>query len=86
MSMSEGTVVMSVSYGCESWAFNAKERKVVDTLEIKCLRKMFGVRQVDHIRNECVRERCDSMRNVTERADQGVLHGLGIWRGWMKKY
>lgn len=34
-----------------SQAMNAQERKRLDLMEIKCLRTMCGVRQVDHIRN-----------------------------------
>lgn len=39
------------------WALNSEERKMVDVLEMGCLRSVHHVRKVDRIRNGIVRAR-----------------------------
>ena len=77
MGMYESIVVPTVMYGCEAWALNAKERKKLEVLEMKCLRTIAGVRWFDRIRNERVREMCGGKRSLLERAEQGVLKWFG---------
>ena len=75
--MYESIVVPTVLYGCETWCLNARERKKVDVMEMKCLRSICGVRLVDRVRNERVRERCGIKVRLLERANRGVLRWFG---------
>lgn len=56
MGMFDSIEVPAVSYECDSWALNSKERERVDVLEMKCQTIISGVRQVDLIRNDSKRE------------------------------
>lgn len=42
----DGIVVQSVLYGCETWALDKKLWKKANVLEMKCLRKICGVRRI----------------------------------------
>lgn len=57
----------------DTLCLNVKERKRVDAMEIKCMRNMCGVRRIDRVRNERVRESCGSKVSLIERADRRVL-------------
>lgn len=48
-------VVLRVMYGCKALAINQKEWKM-HLLGMKCLRTKCGVRRVDQVRNERIRE------------------------------
>ena len=45
----------------------------MNVLEMKCLRSLVGVSQMDRVRNEEVRSRAGIERELTSRADQRVL-------------
>ena len=45
--------------------------------EIKCLRSLVGVSQMDRVRNEEVHRRCGIERELVSRADQRVLRWFG---------
>lgn len=42
----DGTTVQLVSHGCDVWAID-KNEKIMDVLEIKCVRKICNVRKAD---------------------------------------
>ena len=44
-------------YRAEAWGIRSAERRRVNVLEIKCLRSLFEVSQMDRVRNEEVRRR-----------------------------
>ena len=52
---------------------SSAERRKVNVLEMKCLRSLVGVSQMDRIRNEEVRRRAVIERELASRADQRVL-------------
>ena len=54
----------------------------MNVLEMKCLRSLVGVSQMDRVRNEEVRRRAGIERKLTSRADQRV-DGLGTKLEWM---
>ena len=54
-----------------NWGMRSAERKEVNVLERKCLRRLVGVSRMDRVRNEEVRRRAAS------RADQRVLRWFG---------
>ena len=59
------------------------ERRIVNVLEMKCLRSLVGVSRMDRVRNVEVRRRAGIERELASRADQRVLRWLGMWKEWM---
>ena len=55
----------------------------MNVLEMKCLRSLVGVSQMDRIRNEEVRRRVGIERKLASRAYQRVLRWFGMWKEWM---
>ena len=53
------------------------ERSKVDVLEMKCLRRLVGVSQIDGVGNEEVGIRAGTEMELARRADQRVLRGFG---------
>ena len=49
------------------------ERQKLNVFEMKCLRSMTGVSQVDRVRNEVVRVRTGVRRELAARVDTNVL-------------
>ena len=73
----EGIIVPTALYGVEAWGMRSAERRKVNVLEMKCLRSLVGVSQMDRVRNEEVRRRAEIEREFTSRADQRVLRWFG---------
>ena len=78
---------MKALYGAEAWGMRSAERRKVNVHEMKCLRSLVGVSQMDRVRNEEVCRRAGIERELTSRADQRVFRwysdGLGMWKEWM---
>ena len=53
------------------------ERRKVNVLEMKCLRNFVGASRMDIIRNEEVRMRGGTERELVSRADQRLLRWFG---------
>ena len=53
------------------------ERRKVNVLEMKCLRSLVGVLQMDRVRNEEVRRRAGIEMELASRADQRLLRWFG---------
>ena len=53
------------------------ERRKVNVPEMKCLRSLVGVSRMDRVRNEEVRRRARTERELASRADQRVLSWFG---------
>lgn len=49
----------------------------MNVLEMKCLRTICCVRCIDHLWNDCAREKCGSNPSLIVRADQDVLNKFG---------
>ena len=64
-------------YGCETCVMNAQIRKRLDVLEMKGLRAICGLRRVDRVRNERIREMCGWNRGIVGRAEKRVLRWFG---------
>ena len=71
--LDEKVVVLSVVYDSESWGMKVTERQKLNVLEMKCLRSMTGVSQLDRVRNEVVRARTGVRRELAARVDTNVL-------------
>ena len=70
-------VVPTVMYGSESWGMKVTERQKLNVFEMKCLRSMTGVSQLDRVRNELVRARTGVSRELAARVDMNVLRWFG---------
>ncbi len=73
----EGVLVPTALYGAETWNKGAVERNRLDVMEMRCLRSMCGVTRMDQVRNEEVRRRTGIVKELAERAEQGVLRWFG---------
>ena len=51
-------------YGAEAWGMRSAERRKVNVIEMKCLRSLFGMSQMDRVRNEQVRKRAGMEREL----------------------
>ena len=60
----EKVVVPTVMYGSESWGMKVTERQILNVFEMKCLRSMTVVSQLDRVRNEVVRARTGVRREL----------------------
>ncbi len=73
-------MVPNALYGAETWNIAAAERRF-NVMEIRCLRSMCGVTQMDQVRDEEVHRRTVFVKELAEREEQGVLR----WFGHMEK-
>ena len=73
----EKVVVPTVMYGSESWGMKVTERQKLNVFEMKCLRSMTGVSQLDRVRNEVVRARTGVRRELAARVDMNVSRWFG---------
>ena len=73
----EGVIVPTALYGAEAWGMRSAERRKVKVLEMKCLRSLVGMSQMDRVRNEEVHRRAGIERELASRADQKVLRWFG---------
>ena len=69
----EKVVVPTVMYGSELWGMNVNEGQKLNVFEMKCLRSMTGVSQLDRIRNEEMRARKGVRRKMPTKVDMNVL-------------
>ena len=73
----EGVIVPTALYGAEAWGMRSAERRKVNVLEMKCLRRLVGVSRMDRVRNEEVHRRAGIERELASRTDQRVLRWFG---------
>ena len=72
-----GVIVPTALYGAEACGMRSAERGKVNLLEMKCLRSLVGVSQLDIVRNEEVRRRILIERELASRADQRAFRWVG---------
>ena len=77
----EGIVVPTALYGAETWSMREADRKRLNSMEMRCLRRMCKVSRVDQyrngIRNTEIRRRTGVTRDLAGRADQSMLRWFG---------
>ena len=73
----EGVIVPTALYGAQANAKRSAERRKVNVLEMKCLRSLVGVSQMDSVRNKEVHKRTGIERELASRADQRVSRWFG---------
>src|ERR1044072_1204345 len=77
MRIFNGLCLPSVMYECETWMINARARKSLNVFEMKWLRAIFKLREIDPITNERIREMGRWKRSVVDRAEEGMLKCFG---------
>ena len=60
----EEVIVPTALYSAEAWGMRSDERRKVNVLEMKCLRRLVGVSRRDSVRNEEVRRRARIEREL----------------------
>ena len=73
----EELIAPTALHGAEAWGMRSDERRKVNVLEMKCLRSMVGISQMDRVRNEEMHRRAGIERELASRADQRVLRSFG---------
>ena len=73
----KGVIVPTALYGEEAWGKRSAEKRKVNVLEMKFLRSLVEMSQMDRVRNEEVRRRAGIERELANRADQRVLRWFG---------
>ena len=66
----------TLTYGAESWVLKEREKQRVQAAEMRVLRKIAGVRRIDHVRNEDIR---------AQLRQEGVVEQVGRKREVWKK-
>ena len=64
-------------YGADARGMRSAKRRKVNVLQMKCLRSLVGVSQMDRVRTEEVSRRAEIERELASRADQRVLRWCG---------
>ena len=50
------SVLSTLLYGCETWYLKSSQEKKLDAFDMRCLRKILGIRWDDFVRNEDIRK------------------------------
>src|SRR5678816_4185262 len=64
-------------YGSETIFWNKKYRSKVQCVQMDNLRSMLGVRRINKMRNERIRELCGGKKGVNERINESMLKWFG---------
>ncbi len=60
-------VIPTTTYGAECWVLKKEDEKKLLAFEMKCLRRIYGVRWEDRVRNEEVRARTGQVVTILDR-------------------
>ena len=66
----------TLTYGAESWVLKEREKQRVQAAEMRVLRKIAGVKRIDHVRNDDIR---------TQLGQEGIVEQVHIRREVWKK-
>ena len=69
----ESMLVQALMYGSEVTMWKHKYRTKVQAVQMDNLRSMLGVRRIDKMRNERIRELCGVKKGINERINECVL-------------
>ena len=82
-SLYEGVIIVPTAlYGTETWGMRSAERRKLNVLEKKCLRRLVGASRMDRGRNEEMCWRACIKRELASR-EREYSDGLGTWGEWM---
>ena len=63
----DGVIIPMTLYRVSAWVMRRAERRNVKVLEMKCLKSLVGVSRIDRVRNEEVRMRAGTERDLASR-------------------
>merc|ERR1711921_71046 len=64
--MYEGTIELSLLYGCETWVLNVQYRRRMKAVEINCLRNICRLRRIDSVPNVEIKRMCSKNVSVSD--------------------
>ena len=64
------------------WSQNYRSK--VQALQMDNLRSVLGVRKINKMRNDVLRELCGVKNGVNEKINESILGWLVMWREWME--
>ena len=70
-------LVPALMYGSETMIWKEKERSRIRAVQMDNVRGLLGIRRMDKVPNERIRELCVVMKGVDKRIDEGVLRWFG---------
>ncbi|CAG9832546.1 unnamed protein product [Diabrotica balteata] len=70
-----------MTYAAEVWQITKKDRKRIEVVEIDFLKRACGVSKKDHIRNEDIRRRANTIYSSVDRIETRKL----VWYGHVKR-
>ena len=73
----ENMLVQTLLYGSEVTVWYPKYRSRVQAVQMDNLRSVLGVRRIDKMRNERIRELCGVEKGVLERISESILRWFG---------
>src|SRR5678815_2512779 len=73
----EGMLLPVLLYSSETMVWNKKYRSKVQCVQMDNLRGILGVRRIDKMRNECIREMCGMKKGLNERINKSMLRWFG---------
>ena len=73
----ESMLLPVLMYGSEAMVWNSKYRSKVQAVQMDNLRGVLGVRRIDKMRNERIRELCGVKKGVNERINETILRWFG---------
>ena len=73
----EGVIVPTALYEAEASSMRSSERRKVNVLEMKCLRSLVTVSQMDKVGNEEMHRRAGIETELASRTNQRVLSWFG---------
>jgi hypothetical protein len=85
----ESMLLPVLMYGSEAMVWNPKYRSKVQAVQMDNLRGILGVRRIDKMRNEHIRELCGVKKGVNEKINENILRWFGhmerMNRSWLVK-
>ena len=80
MLMYKARIEPTLMYGTESWVLKRRKTQSIQTTEMRVLRKIAGVRRMDHVRNDNIR---------AQLRQEGVVEQAGrkrdVWKKWVEE-
>ena len=77
----ESILVPTLVYGSETMVWKERDRRRVGAVQMDNLRGMLGIRRIDKVRNECIREVYGIEKGLNEVITENILR----WYGHMKR-
>src|SRR5678815_5117333 len=73
----EGMLLPVLMYSSETMVWNKRYRSKVQRVQMDNLRGVLGVKRIDKMRNELIRELCGVKKGVNERINESTLRWFG---------